>query len=146
MRVTCLNGYFMFREDQPGEVARFNSTYSQDLERKDDYYTFALLATAPDYSIALAPYLNLIATETYEGHPHEVFRENGFVYDSGIGFIRLAASISTLFEPVQLYDKIIANGLIQPGSVTKNWQKVTGYQGFIDTNQYKFYYSEIFYD
>jgi hypothetical protein len=145
MRITCLHGYFFFREQQPGEVAKYNSRFGQDLTKKDDYYTFAGLVDAPSYSIALKPYLGIPATSTFAGNPWEVMEKNNLVYDFQTATVRPSISIVTLVDPVRTYDYFTLQGLIQPGSLTRDWDRIVGYTAEFDTARMKFSYSELFY-
>ena len=145
MKITCLHGYFIIRETAIGGIAKFNSLYGQDLVARDDYYTFQPISEAPEYSIAGRPYLNLIATATFSGHPWEVFEANGFVYDFNLGILVLSASVTTKADFTRGYTSYIAKGLIIPGSLTPDYQEITGYQGAFDLSSFNYYYSEFFY-
>src|SRR5690349_5369503 len=130
MRITCLHGYFIFREDQIGEIAKFNSMYEQDLVKKDDYFTFQLLASAPIYSVAASPWLSAaIPTATFCGQPWEVMAANGFIYNVSLKLIQAKELITTQAQFFRKYSNFMSRGLIQPGSFNTNWQQITGYSG-----------------
>lgn len=145
MKVTCQHGYFMFREDRPGEVARFNSYFDQDLTAKDDYYTFAALVDAPEYSIIGSSYLGLVATATFQGKPWEVMRANGFVYSFIAGLFLPLATVSGKVDFVKRNDYFSSNGLIQPGYGNNSWSQITGYSADIKLDSWVFNYTEFFY-
>src|ERR1044072_7449486 len=85
MKIRCVDGYFMFREQRVGEISDFISLFKLDLVSKEDYFTFAVLADAPNYALAGAPYLNATAIKTFAGRPWEVMRENDLVYNFETG-------------------------------------------------------------
>lgn len=145
MRITCLHGYFIFRESYSGEIARFNTDFGQDLVAKKDFYTFSLLKNTPEYSFVGTEFLNLIGTVVYEGEPYEVMEQNGFIYDFTVQSLKPLESITTQIDPARLLDGYQSRGLIIPGSVTKSLQRVTGYQCGFDFPTLNFSYSEIFY-
>lgn len=146
MRVTCLNGYFIFTEDLLGEIAFFNSFYSQDLVAKNNYYTFSKLAVAPIYSVAPVPYLGVPTTKTYCGDPWEVMRENGIVYNFTLGLAQPKLSITSTTPLIRTAYGFRTNGLMQPGSFTSDLKRITGYQARVDLDTQGFDYTEIFYD
>ncbi len=146
MKITCLNGYFNFRETSLGEIAEFNSIFSSTLTAKDDYYTFNFLKDAPEYAIAGSKYLNLVATKTYSAKPWEIMRENKFVYDFNLKALTVSSLVAKKVLLTRLRDRYSASGLIQPGSVTSDWKRISGYQGTVNLENLNFSYSEIFYE
>lgn len=145
MKVTCIHGYFIVTEDEPGDIAKFNSHYDQDLVRKDWYYTFQALADIPTESILGKPFLNLVGLKTYAGKPWHLMEQNGFVYDFINGLLVPIASVVAKVDPVQLLDGYSTGGLIQPGSISKTWQRISGYRGHVDCEYFTFDYSELVY-
>lgn len=145
MIVTCLHGYFIFTEDLMGEVAFFNSFYSQNLVAKNNYYTFSKLALAPIYSVAPLPYLDVPTTKTYCGEPWEVMRENGIVYNFTLGIAQPKSAITATTPITRTKYGYRTNGIIQPGSFSPDLKKITGFQGRIDFDTQSFDYTEIFY-
>lgn len=146
MRITCLHGYFICREDFTGEVAQFNSFYDQDLVAKDDYYTFELLSRAPDYSLVTVPYLGVPAIKTFEGKIWDVMRQNQLTYNCLTGLLQNMASIGFVASFSRRYAAYSSRGLIQPGSLTENGQIIKGYQCVYDSLSQTFYYTELFYE
>ncbi len=145
MKVTCLHGYFICRQREVGDIARFNTLFGQELTAVDDYYTFAELTEAPNFSILGAPYLDLVATATYAGNPWEVFEQNEFVFDFNQRVLRPLLSVTNVIDTLKLTASEYSQGLIMPGSVTKQGKKVTGYHCNVNIRTFSFYYSEIFY-
>ena len=145
MKIRCLNGYFMFDEERVGEVSDFISLYGRQLVSKDNYFTFFELADAPDYSLAGAPYLNAVATVTFQGRPWEVMGENELVFNFDIGELVPMASI-TKIVPIEIAGNyIISPGLIMPGSFTKEGSRVVDYVAWFSKGTAKFKYSEVSY-
>ncbi len=145
MKLTCIHGYFIAREDVPGEIARFNSLFSQDFVSKDDYYTFELLADAPDFSIVGLAYLNLVGLVNYAAKPFEVMEQNGFIYDFSNKVLKPIEAIAIQITPIRLNEAYSTRGLIQPGSLTKDWERVKGYNCDINMTNLTFIYSGIIY-
>lgn len=147
MKITCLHGYFIFRESAVGDVARFAEFYKQTLVAVDDFYTFEGIAEAPDYSIAGVPYLGIPAVETFEGKPWEVFEANGFAFNHFLGTLVPIAAVTTDVQMELLRTHYRSSGLILPGSASRDtWQKITGYNCFWDISALKFNYTELFYE
>jgi hypothetical protein len=146
VRLTCLHGFFIVKEDAVGEIAKFNSIYSQDLTARHDYYTFALLAESPIYSISPSAWLGAVTSKTFCGEPWEIMRENGLVYNISAREVQQIASITTQAQLNRLRTCWSSRGLVQPGSLTTEWEKITGYQCAFDFSNLNFYYTEFFYD
>jgi hypothetical protein len=145
MKITCLHGYFIIREDYSGEVARFNSLYGMDLTAKDDYYTFTPIKEAPTYSIFGKAYLNLLAIKTYEGNPWEVFEQNLFIYDPTLKIIKPISLVTSIVELTRNKSTYSTKGLILPGSISTEGNKITGYQCQFYFDTLEFIYTEFFY-
>lgn len=145
LHVTCLHGYFQFREDRFGEVAKFNTIYDQDLVAKDDYFTFSMLALAKSYSLLASPYLGVPAIKTYAGEPWEVMKQNLLVYDPFLKRVVPIVSVVATFDATPLYNGYMARGLIQPGSLNKTWMRVKSYRAHFSLSDLVFNYSELSY-
>lgn len=147
MQIKCLHGYFIFREDNAGELSRFCSLFQGlELVPVDDYFTFADLEDAPSHSIEGGEYLGVTAIKTFEGKPWDVFRENKLVYNFSSGEI---VPIDTILKRIELFQApnyFLSSGLILPGSVTDDGSRVTDYAAWylFDTNKFK--YSSVTYE
>ncbi len=143
MRIKCLHGYFIIEEIGQGQISDFMSQYDLELVPKDNYFTFPSLLEAPKYSLAGGTYLGAAATETFEGEPWEVMRENDLVYD----FINdEVVSILTILKTVTLQSTgrfYLTNGLILPGSLTDDGLRVTDYAAWYSKGDQMFKYSEV---
>jgi len=146
MIITCLHGYFMFKEETNGEIARFNTYYDQDLKHQDDYYTFDALTDFPEYCVLGKPIINLPAITTYVGRPWEILEENKFVYSYLTGFILPLYASAIIIEYTETLEYVYNMGLIQPGNITKMGKIITGYQCRLDLKTLVFKYTELFYD
>lgn len=146
MKITCIHGYFIFREQSVGEIAKFNSLYDQDLTAFDDYYTFSLLVDSPIYTISGTSWLGVLANASFCGKPWELMRENSFVYNVQSSQIVAISTVTNRASITRTYADYLARGLIQPGSFDANYQRITGYNGILDFSTLNFYYSELFYD
>ena len=108
-----------------------------------DFYTFSGLEKTPKYTLAGAPFLNLVASKTYEGKPWELFRENMVVYDFLKGIIVPMVSVTQIIKIGLSGNRYLANGLILPGSVTTDGKKIKSYSGYFSRDTLNFSYSEV---
>lgn len=132
MRVVCRHGHFAFYPRRASDIAEFSNKFDYELERENDYFTFAGLAGAENYSILGKTYLNLPALTTFEGSPWDVMRENNFVYSLALGLIIPKLAVIGVIEinPVDLYFMSDAT-LIQPGLRSLLGQQILSYSGEI---------------
>lgn len=100
MRILCRHGHFSFFQAYPGEIAEFAQYWETELVRVEGFYTFPLLAEAPEYSLKGKSFLGLTAVKTFEGTPWEIMRENGFVYSLAEKSLVPKASIAAPYTPV----------------------------------------------
>ena len=106
-------------------------------------YTFEDLEEAPDFSLAGLTLLDIPATKTFEGEPWEVFEANGFVYDFSTGLIVPIATV-TQSTTIQLAgNRYVANGLILPGSLTDDGDRVKDYSAWFSRDTLRWLYSEV---
>jgi hypothetical protein len=143
VKVNCLHGYFKFKERAVGQISDFISYYGFALELKDDYYTFATLKDAPEYSIAGNLYLGAPAIKTFEGKPWEVMKENKLVYDFTVDKV---VPILSIVQPVQITSTdryLLTSGMLLPGSLTDEGLRVTDYAAFYLFETIKFKYTEV---
>lgn len=145
MRIDCLHGYFIFKEDHGGEASYFTNYYGLPLVGKDHYFTFPSLKDAPEYSIKGAPLLGQTATETFQGKPWEVMEKNGLVFDLTTGTVKPVSSIKTQVEISQAGFYFYSNGLINPGSLRTDGKKVKSYRAKIIQRTWSYRYSEVTY-
>lgn len=143
MKIKCLHGYFVFEESRAGEASDFSSLFGLELVRKADYFTFADLEDAPEYTIKGGQLLNTIATKTFEGPPGEVFRKNGVVYNYDTGLLVPISSVTTMVQVYNAGNFYVSPGLIFPGSLTDGGLRVTDYAAWFSTDTLKFKYSEV---
>lgn len=142
MKINCLHGYFTFHEERIGEVSDFVSLFGLELVFKDDHFTFADLAEAPDFSIKGYSYLNAVATKTFAGpRAWDTMRANEFVYNYDTGLIVPLTSISNLVSLKNAGKYYISSGLIVPGSLTDGGTRVTDYAAWFSTDSMRFRFS-----
>jgi hypothetical protein len=145
MRIDCLHGYFIFSESEAGDIARFAGIFELDVVQKDNYFTFAQLADAPLYSIKGGTYLGADATETFEGNPWQVMEANGLVYNFQTGEIVPAESITQRIKIHLANNYYFSPGLILPGSLTDEGERITGYIAHLSLDTHRFRYSGVQY-
>lgn len=146
MKIDCLNGFFIFREGQAGEISQLMSHYGIDLVGKDDYFTFGPLENVPTYSIKGAPLLSNTATATFSGEPWEVMGQNGLVFDLVTGTIKPKLSITTQVKISQAGFYFYSDGLLNPGSMTPDGKRVQSYRATLHKSTWGFRYSEVIYN
>lgn len=145
VRIQCIHGFLIFKESSPGQLSHFCNLAEIELERSGEFFTVPALVDAPRFSIAGGTYLGAPATVTYEGEPWEVMKENGLVYSFETETV---VPIETIISPVQIDEAVnyyITTGMIQPGSVTDDGDRVTNYAAFFDYAALNFKYSEVGY-
>lgn len=142
MRVRCLHGYFIFDETRSGQLSEFMSlTEGYELTRVGDRYIFSDLEEAPRYSLKNGELLNTVATVNFEGEPWEVFEANGLVYNFETGLLVPITSITQTISIDVAGNRYISNGLILPGSITADGDRVKDYSAWLTRGRW--YYSEV---
>lgn len=146
MKIKCLHGYFIFEETKIGQVSDFMSRFGLDLVPFRDHYTFADLEDAPTYSLVGKEILTYSAAiKTFEGEPWEVFEENLIVYDFSKGLVLPILNVVQNAQIVQAGNKFISQGLILPGSLTDEGDRVKDYSAWFSRDTLRFTYSEVSY-
>jgi hypothetical protein len=143
MRVKSLHGYFIFEEHSVGELSKFMTQYEVEIERDGDLYTFADLVGAPEYAIAGGVYLGAPVTVTYEGKPWEIMKQNNLVYDFRLGLMVPILSVLLHAEYSLGQNYFMADGLIQPGSITDDGSRVKDYAAWYSFDSKRFRYTEV---
>jgi len=142
VKIRCIHGYFIFEEESSGEVSDFMSLFGVELVAKDNYFTFAKLAEAEDYSIIGGTFLGVPATKTFEGKPWELMRENKLTYKFNSDLVVPIETITDITDIMKTGSYFFARGLIIPGSLL-NGVRVKSYSGFYLFGEQKFKYTEI---
>lgn len=145
MRVKCLHGYFIFEETALGQVSDFISYSGLPIEPKDNYYTFQKLLNFPQYSIKGKDLLGFTALKTFEGKPWEILEANELVYDFTLDQIRLISSVTQNVLIRKSGNRFVSNGLILPGSLTAEGERVRDYAAWFSRDRLSFLYSEVGY-
>jgi hypothetical protein len=132
----------MFSETKVGQVSDFMRYTGFELVPVEDFYTFAQLEDAPNFSLAGKPFLDFPAIATHEGKPWQVFQANECVFNFVSG---LVVPISSIVNPISLFEagnRFVSKGLIQPGSVYKA-RIVSGFDGWFSRDSLNWVYSEV---
>lgn len=144
MLIKCLSGFFIFEEQRVGQISHFMSLFEGlEIVKSGSFYTFATLADAPRYSLEGGTYLEAPAIATIEGEPWEIMKENELVYNFDLDEVVLAASITQRVDLDFGQNAIYSPGLIMPGSVTEDGERVTDYAAWFLFDQNRFKYSEV---
>jgi hypothetical protein len=140
MRIDCRHGYFLFYPQKPDELSRLQSIFEIELVPVSDYYTFKDLEHAKDYSIEGADYLGNEALVTYHGNVWEVFKQNGLVYDFQRKIVVPISSISIRGNVSLSLFGFLSSGLLMPGTVREDGQRVKEYSAWyqFETQTFKY--------
>lgn len=145
MRILCTHGYFQFYETGKDQISDFMRWSGFPLVHFKDYYTFDFLLDTPKYSLKTKPFLGVPATVTFEGEPWEVFEENGFVYDFTNDLVVPISSITEVTSIELAGSHYVSPGLILPGSLTVEGDRVKDYSAWFSRDRLSFIYSEVAY-
>lgn len=145
MKIKCLHGYFIFEETRIGQVSDFMSYTGFRLEPIDGYYTFEALVDAPYYSLEGKNILNFTADVSHEGMPWDVFEANEVVYDFKLDEIKKISSVTQVTKVKKAGNRFLSPGLILPGSLTKEGNRVRDYSAWFSRDRLTFLYSMVNY-
>lgn len=145
MKIKCLHGFFIFEETKAGQVSHFMSYTGLALAPWRDRFTFEFTEMAQDYSIKGKPFLGFTALKTFAGEPWEVFEANGVIYDFNEGILKPISAITTITKVSLIGDRYGSPGLILPGSVTEDGERVKDYAAFFSRDTLRFQYTEVGY-
>jgi hypothetical protein len=147
MKIRCLHGYFIFEETRPAQVSDFMRFTGLELVPKGRYFTFADLEDAPEFSIKTMPIeiglTPLPALETFSGEPWEVFEANGYVYNFQLGLLQPIQSVTQLISLQDGGNRFVSSGIILPGSITADGNRVKDYAAHFSRETKRFLYSEV---
>lgn len=143
MRISCSHGFFVFKEGKAGDIGRFADYFGFVMARYGEYFTFKSLELAKNYSIAGGSYLGAVATVTHEGEPGEVMRANDLVYDYSRDLVVPISTVTNTVKPKKGEFYFFSNGLILPGSITDDGQRVRDYSAWYSFDKKIFRYSEV---
>lgn len=145
MRAKCLHGFFIFEETKVGQVSDFMSMTGLTLVPWRGAYTFEDLVDAPDFSLAGKNYLGVPAIETFEGEPWEILEANQLVYNFNTGSLVAIDSILQQVEITPAGNRLLSNGLILPGSLTAEGDRVRDYSAWFSRDTLRWLYSGVTY-
>lgn len=143
VKINCIHGFFIFEESRAGELSDWVSLFEIPLARRGSIFTFEPLALAPDFSIKGAPILDATAVKSFAGDPGEVFRENGLIYNFQTQKLMPIETVTQTITIVQGQNYFLSSGLIIPGSLTDEGDRVTDYAAHFSTDTMKFRFSEV---
>lgn len=145
MKIKCLHGYYIFTEENVGEISDFMALTNLKIVPREEYFTFDKIKSAPQYSLIGKPISGLNAIKSSQGNPWYVFEKNGFVYDFIIDQMRPIQSLENIVDINKAGNRFYANGLILAGSVNQFGLRVKNYSGFYSRSTGTFLYSEVTY-
>lgn len=145
MKIDCLHGYFKFSETRIGQVSDFMSYTGFKLVPVKDYFTFESLEDAPNYSLIGKTLIDIPAIATHEGNPWEVFEANDFIFDFKLNLIRNISSVTQVIKLQKAGNRFLSPGLILPGSLTDDGNRVKDYSAWYSRERLTFLYSMVNY-
>lgn len=145
MKLKCIHGFFIFGETKVGQVSDFMSLTGLSLVPWRDAYTFQHISSAPNFSLFGKTILDIPAISTFEGEPWEVFESNGLVYNFVLDLVVPIQSVTQDVVIRPAGNRYISNGLILPGSLTDEGQRVRDYSAWFSRDTLRWLYSEISY-
>lgn len=135
MKIICEFGFYKFYPASINELVIFASVFGKNLVKMEDFYTFASLASLPDYSIEGQKFGGVTASVSFEGKPWEVFKQNALNYNLDADTIELANSKSKVIrESTESYNWVVT-GLPQAFAQLSNKTQITGFEGFVDVSR-----------
>jgi hypothetical protein len=143
MKLKCLHGFFIFSETKVGQVSDFMSLTGLEIEPLDNFFTFKALVDAPKYSINGGPILNATSIVTCEGNQWDVFKENSLVYDFSRDLVVPISSITQKTTVKLSGNFYLSPGLILPGSIDQDGNKIKDYSAFYSRDRGSWLYSEV---
>ena len=146
MKIVCTHGYFEFFETYVGEVSDFLNLYTDiSLVPKGDCFVFEKFQNAPDYSLPGIPFLDVIATQIFEGSPGEVMRKNGLIYDFDRDLVVPIDSVVDVDSLEAAGNYFFSNGLLMPGALTVEGMRVTDYSAWFYAKGTRIKYTGVIY-
>lgn len=138
MRIVCRHGHFAFYPRKASDIQKFAESFDVELEREEDYFTFAGLIGAKDYSLQGLPYLGVPATKTFQGKPWDVMKENALVYNVQLSLLVPKVSVVGIVDITQKGFFYVCNvPLLQAGARTILGRQILSYSG--EFHEDKFY-------
>lgn len=139
MIISCRHGFYMFYPEDMDDQTYFEAATGFKLAVYGDGLTFPVLAELGDVSIQGKPYGGLTANVNYCGHPEDILRANGFVFDLSV---QKLAELSAVKQTLDLYPQvngalIAVDELPQAGAVYKR-QRLLSFTGVARFNNRQF--------
>lgn len=145
LKLKCLHGFFIFQETNIGQMSDFMSLTGLTVVPFGKDFTFEFLADAPDYSLAGKTMLGIPAIKTFAGKPWEIFEANGFIYDFDKGLVRPIELTTDVVSIEAAGNRFVSPGLIMPGSLTADGNRVKDYSAWYYSSRQRWLYSEVSY-
>lgn len=143
MKISCQKGYFYFEPQSLTQLNDFVYLTGFSLVKVGTSYTFAFLQDCESFSIKNHVYKNLTAKITYSGEIWDIFDKNGFVYDFELNILRDISLVTEVVDLKRGVNYFFANGLIKPGSLTFQGDKIKSYECYFSRINNQFKYSEV---
>lgn len=129
MKIKVDNGYYRFYPIASHELDLLKAV-GFDVIKKEDYFTFPLLAALPAYSIEGIVYGGITANATYSGTVELVLLNNKFIYDISSGALKNLTSVTGSVKYKES-DIVYFDGLPQSGCFMQG-KRLRGFSGYWD--------------
>lgn len=148
MKVRCLHGYFIIEETRVAQASDFMRLTNLEIIPKGRHFTFKALDLAPEYTLQGKPITGvgktpITALKTFAGEPWEVFEANEIVFNFQLGILQPIAAVTQVISISDGGNRFVSNGLILPGSITADGQRVKDYAAWYSRETQRFLYSEV---
>lgn len=144
MKVKCLHGYFLFEPTRVGQITDFANKNNLDLVYLDDgQFTFSRLAQIENYSIQGKELGGYPAIKTYAGKPWDLFEQNGVVYNFVTDQVVPIESVTQITVLKASQNWLISPGLILPGSLLENGERVKSYNAWFSRDRNTWLYEGV---
>ncbi len=118
MKISCEHGYYSFWPQKEEDLFLFTNYLGITLVKKDDYYTYPLLADLPNYVILPSLYGLFPSDKTFEGTPKEIMKELGLVYNIATGTLVKKEAITISGDLIKLARNWMSErSMIQSGMI-----------------------------
>lgn len=145
MKIKCLHGFYIFEETSIGQVSDFMRRTGLSIVPWKNKFTFEFISEMPEFSLKNKSILNKVASANFEGSPWEIFEANGLIYNFNTGMLQEISTVNQNINISVAGNRLLTNGLILPGSITDDGERVKDYSAWFSRSTLRFQYSEVSY-
>ncbi len=118
MRISCEHGYYSFWPDREEDLFLLVNYLNIELVKKNDYYTYPLLADLGDHVFKPNLYGKFPSDKNFAGNPKEIMKALGLVYNLATGTLvkKEAITLSGTLTPMAR-NWLSERSMIQSGTI-----------------------------